>query len=143
MIQLVLGCNFCIIGIDLLVEVYNFVLLLCAGVLIVLIFIVEECIIGLLMGQQNIDMGIQVCIWGMVVVMLFMVFYYCKFGMIVNIVLMVNFVLIIGVMLMILGVIMILLGIVGIVLMVGMVVDVNVLIFECICEELCEGKNLQ
>ncbi|MGT3830622.1 protein translocase subunit SecD [Vibrio cholerae] len=142
-IQSALGRNFRITGIDSSAEAHNLALLLRAGALIAPISIVEERTIGPSMGQQNIDMGIQACIWGMVAVMLFTVLYYRKFGMIANIALMANLVLIIGVMSMIPGATMTLPGIAGIVLTVGMAVDANVLIFERIREELREGKNPQ
>ncbi|ELL7123826.1 protein translocase subunit SecD [Vibrio cholerae] len=142
-IQSALGRNFRITGIESPAEAHNLALLLRAGALIAPISIVEERTIGPSMGQQNIDMGIQACIWGMVAVMLFTVLYYRKFGMIANIALMANLVLIIGVMSMIPGATMTLPGIAGIVLTVGMAVDANVLIFERIREELREGKNPQ
>ncbi len=142
-IQSALGRNFRITGIDSPAEAHNLALLLRAGALIAPISIVEERTIGPSMGQQNIDMGIQACIWGMVAVMLFTVLYYRKFGMIANIALMANLVLIIGVMSMIPSATMTLPGIAGIVLTVGMAVDANVLIFERIREELREGKNPQ
>lgn len=142
-IQSALGRNFRITGIDSPAEAHNLALLLRAGALIAPISIVEERTIGPSMGQQNIDMGIQACIWGMVAVMLFTVLYYRKFGMIANIALMANLVLSIGVMSMIPGATMTLPGIAGIVLTVGMAVDANVLIFERIREELREGKNPQ
>ncbi|EOX4382440.1 protein translocase subunit SecD [Vibrio cholerae] len=142
-IQSALGRNFRITGIDSPAEAHNLALLLRAGALIAPISIVEERTIGPSMGQQNIDMGIQACIWGMVAVMLFTVLYYRKFGMIANIALIANLVLIIGVMSMIPGATMTLPGIAGIVLTVGMAVDANVLIFERIREELREGKNPQ
>ncbi|WP_114805940.1 protein translocase subunit SecD [Vibrio cholerae] len=84
-IQSALGRNFRITGIDSPAEAHNLALLLRAGALIAPISIVEERTIGPSMGQQNIDMGIQACIWGMVAVMLFTVLYYRKFGMIANI----------------------------------------------------------
>ncbi|HGF7177615.1 TPA: protein translocase subunit SecD [Vibrio cholerae] len=142
-IQSALGRNFRITGIDSPAEAHNLALLLRAGALIAPISIVEERTIGPSMGQQNIDMGIKACIWGMLAVMLFTLLYYRKFGMIANIALMANLVLIIGVMSMIPGATMTLPGIAGIVLTVGMAVDANVLIFERIREELREGKNPQ
>ncbi|EHU0376233.1 MULTISPECIES: protein translocase subunit SecD [Vibrio] len=142
-IQSALGRNFRITGIDSPAEAHNLALLLRAGALIAPISIVEERTIGPSMGQQNIDMGIQACVWGMVAVMLFTLLYYRKFGMIANVALMANLVLIIGVMSMIPGATMTLPGIAGIVLTVGMAVDANVLIFERIREELREGKNPQ
>lgn len=142
-IQTALGRNFRITGIDSPAEAHNLALLLRAGALIAPISIVEERTIGPSMGQQNIDMGIQACIWGMVAVMLFTLIYYRKFGLIANMALMANLVLIIGVMSMIPGATMTLPGIAGIVLTVGMAVDANVLIFERIREELREGRNPQ
>ncbi|MFV8457292.1 protein translocase subunit SecD [Vibrio owensii] len=142
-IQSALGRNFRITGIDSAAEAHNLALLLRAGALIAPISIVEERTIGPSMGQQNIDMGIQACIWGMVAVMLFTLLYYRGFGLIANIALMANLVLIIGVMSMIPGATMTLPGIAGIVLTVGMAVDANVLIFERIREELRDGRSPQ
>ncbi|GAK23733.1 LOW QUALITY PROTEIN: export membrane protein SecD [Vibrio sp. JCM 19052] len=142
-IQSALGRNFRITGIDSAAEAHNLALLLRAGALIAPISIVEERTIGPSMGQQNIDMGIQACIWGMVAVMLFTLLYYRGFGLIANIALMANLVLIIGVMSMIPGATMTLPGIAGIVLTVGMAVDANVLIFERIREDFRDGRSPQ
>ncbi|MCM0147666.1 protein translocase subunit SecD [Photobacterium galatheae] len=142
-IQTALGRNFRITGIDTQAEAHNLALLLRAGALIAPISIVEERTIGPSMGQQNIDMGIQACIWGMIAVMLFTLIYYRKFGLIANLALAMNLVLIIGVMSMIPGATMTLPGIAGIVLTVGMAVDANVLIFERIREEIREGRSPQ
>ena len=142
-IQTALGRNFRITGIDSVAEAHNLALLLRAGALIAPISIVEERTIGPSMGQQNIDMGIQACLWGMLAVMLFTAIYYRKFGLVANLALVVNLVLIVGVMSMIPGATMTLPGIAGIVLTVGMAVDANVLIFERIREELREGRNPQ
>lgn len=142
-IQSALGRSFRITGIDSAAEAHNLALLLRAGALIAPISIVEERTIGPSMGQQNIEMGIQACVWGMVAVMLFTLLYYRKFGLIANVALFANLVLIIGVMSMIPGATMTLPGIAGIVLTVGMAVDANVLIFERIREELRDGRNPQ
>ncbi len=142
-IQSALGRNFRITGIDSTAEAHNLALLLRAGALIAPISIVEERTIGPSMGQQNIDQGIQACIWGMVAVMLFTLVYYRKFGLIANVALFANLICIVGIMSMIPGATMTLPGIAGIVLTVGMAVDANVLIFERIREELREGRNPQ
>lgn len=142
-IQTALGRNFRITGIDTQAEAHNLSLLLRAGALIAPISIVEERTIGPSMGQQNIDMGVQACIWGMVAVMIFTLVYYKAFGLIANLALAMNLVLIIGIMSMIPGATMTLPGIAGIVLTVGMAVDANVLIFERIREELREGRSPQ
>ncbi|MGF1699209.1 protein translocase subunit SecD [Photobacterium makurazakiensis] len=142
-IQTALGRNFRITGIDSQAEAHNLALLLRAGALIAPISIVEERTIGPSMGQQNIDMGVQAMIWGMVAVMLFTLIYYRRFGLFANMALLMNLVMIIGVMSMIPGATMTLPGIAGIVLTVGMAVDANVLIFERIREELREGRSPQ
>ncbi len=95
------------------------------------------------MGQQNIDMGIKACLYGLLAVMLFTAVYYRRFGLFANVALLANVVLIIGVMSMIPGATMTLPGIAGIVLTVGMAIDANVLIFERIRDELNEGRNPQ
>ncbi len=142
-IQTALGRNFRITGIDSVAEAHNLALLLRAGALIAPISIVEERTIGPSMGQQNIDMGIQACIFGMLAVMVFTLVYYRRFGMFANFALITNLIMIVGVMSMIPGATMTLPGIAGIVLTVGMAVDANVLIFERIREELREGRNPQ
>ncbi len=142
-IQSALGRNFRITGIDSQSEAHNLALLLRAGALIAPISIVEERTIGPSMGQQNIEMGIKACIWGLIAVMIFTMVYYRRFGLFANCALLANIILIIGVMSMIPGATMTLPGIAGIVLTVGMAIDANVLIFERIREELNEGRNPQ
>jgi preprotein translocase subunit SecD len=142
-IQTALGRSFRITGIDSAAEAHNLALLLRAGALIAPISIVEERTIGPSMGQQNIDQGIQACLWGLLAVMLFTAVYYRKFGLIANVALCANLVCIVGIMSMIPGATMTLPGIAGMVLTVGMAIDANVLIFERIREELLEGRNPQ
>lgn len=93
---------------------------------------------GVLFGVDNVEKGVEVGMYGLVFIIVFCLVYYKMFGVFVFIVLIVNMILIMGLMLLI-GVILIMLGIVGIVFVVGMLVDVNVLIYECIKEELCNG----
>lgn len=142
-IQTLLGRNFRITGIDSQAEAHNLALLLRAGALIAPISIVEERTIGPSMGQENIDMGIKACLFGLLAVMIFTAVYYRRFGLFANCALVANIVLIIGIMSMIPGATMTLPGIAGIVLTVGMAIDANVLIFERIREELAEGRNPQ
>ena len=142
-IQAQLGRSFRITGIDNPAEAHNLALLLRAGALIAPIQIVEERTIGPSMGQQNIDNGMQAMIYGMAAVVIFMAIYYRAFGLVANVALLINIVMIVGVMSMIPGATLTLPGIAGIVLTVGMAVDANVLIFERIREELLEGKSVQ
>lgn len=142
-IQSRLGNNFRITGISNTQEAHNLALLLRAGALIAPIQIVEERTIGPSMGQQNIDSGLHAMALGMGVLVLFMAFYYRKFGLVANMALIFNVVLLVGIMSMIPGATMTLPGIAGIVLTLGMAVDANVLIFERIREELREGRSPQ
>ena len=138
-----LGSNFRITGISSQQEAQNLALLLRAGALIAPIQIVEERTIGPSLGQENINMGMQAIIWGFVLVLVFMVVYYRKFGLVANAALAANLVLIVGVMSMIPGATLTLPGMAGIVLTVGMAVDANVLIFERIREEIKAKRSPQ
>ncbi len=142
-IQSRLGNKFRITGLDSTQEAHNLALLLRAGALIAPIQIVEERNIGPSLGQQNIDNGIKAMLWGMLFLSLFMIFYYKAFGLIANIALCFNFVLIVGMMSLIPGATMTLPGIAGIVLTIGMAVDANVLIYERIREEIRAGRGVQ
>jgi len=142
-IQAQLGRSFRITGLDNAAEAHNLALLLRAGALIAPIQIVEERTIGPSLGQQNIDNGIKAMVYGLLAVVLFMLVYYRKFGLVANAALLFNIVMIVGVMSMIPGATLTLPGIAGIVLTVGMAVDANVLIFERIREELRAGKSIQ
>ena len=142
-IQSRLGSNFRITGIDNVQEAHNLSLLLRAGALIAPIQIVEERTIGPSLGQQNIESGLKAMAFGMGVLVIFMALYYRKFGLVANLALIFNVVLLVGIMSLIPGATMTLPGIAGIVLTLGMAVDANVLIFERIREELREGRSPQ
>lgn len=142
-IQSRLGRRFSITGIDTPQEAQNLALMLRAGALIAPIQIVEERTVGPSLGQENIDAGMSAVMLGFGLVLIFMLIYYKKFGMVANTALAANLVLIIGVMSMIPGATLTLPGIAGIVLTVGMAVDANVLIFERIREELKAGRSPQ
>jgi preprotein translocase subunit SecD len=140
-IQARLGRSFRITGLDAPGEAQNLALLLRAGALIAPILIVEERTVGPSLGQENIELGLNAILWGMLSVLIFMVIYYKAFGLVANVALAANLVLLIGVMSMIPGATLTLPGMAGIVLTVGMAVDANVLIFERIREELAEGRS--
>ncbi len=140
-IQAVLGRSFRITGLDAPGEAQNLAVLLRAGALIAPILIVEERTIGPSLGKENIELGMNAIMWGMLAVVGFMVLYYKWFGVVANIALAANVVLLIGVMSMIPGATLTLPGMAGIVLTVGMAVDANVLIFERIREELASGRS--
>ncbi|NKF51045.1 protein translocase subunit SecD [Shewanella sp. WXL01] len=141
-IQARLGRNFVINGLD-HKEAQSLALLLRAGALIAPVTIVEERTIGPSLGAENIESGMQAMIWGMAIVLLFMLIYYRAFGFIANLALMANLIMVVGVMSMIPGAVLTLPGIAGMVLTVGMAVDGNVLVFERIREELLAGRTVQ
>jgi preprotein translocase subunit SecD len=142
-IQARLGKNFRITGSGSQSEAHNLALLLRAGALIAPIQIVEERTVGPSLGAENVQLGFQAIMGGFALVFLFMIFYYRAFGVIANLALGANLVLIVGVMSMIPGATLTLPGMAGIVLTVGMAVDANVLIFERIREEIRAGKTIQ
>ncbi len=141
-IQGVFSKRFQITGLDSVKESHNLALLLRAGALAAPIRIVEERTIGPSLGQDNIDQGTRSVVIGMLLVIVFMVMYYRGFGLVANLALLVNLVLIVAVLSM-LQATLTLPGIAGIVLTVGMAVDANVLIFERIREELRNGNTPQ
>jgi len=136
------GRRFQTTGLDSPAEAHQLALLLKAGALAAPIEIVEERTIGPSLGQDNIDQGFMSVMVGLALVMVFMIVYYRVFGIVANIALATNLVLIVAV-LSILQATLTLPGIAGIVLTVGMAVDANVLIFERIREELRIGSTPQ
>ena len=138
-----LGNSFRITGIDSQNEAHSLSLSLRAGALIAPIQIVEERTIGPSMGAENISKGFNSMVAGLGLTVLFMALYYRVFGLIANMALIMNVVVIIAVMSLVPGAVLTLPGIAGIVLTVGMAVDANVLINERIREELRSGKSPQ
>lgn len=137
-IQSALGSSFRITGLDSIPEAAELALLLRAGSLAAPMYFVQERTIGPSLGQKNIDAGMMSVLLGFVLVLCYMVVYYRGFGVIANIALTLNLMLLIACM-SILSATLTLPGIAGIVLTVGMAVDANVLIFERIKEELKSG----
>ena len=137
------GSQFQITGIDSPAEAQNLAVLLRSGALIAPIQIVEERTIGPSLGAQNVEQGLQASFWGLMVVVVFKIIYYRKFGIIADIALIANIVLLVGLMSLLPGATLTMPGIAGIVLAVGMSVDANVLIFERIKEEIRNGRPIQ
>lgn len=104
--------------------------------------IVEEAIVGPSLGAEAISAGLISVIGGLLLVLVFMIVYYAKAGIVANVALFANIFFIFGV-LASLQAVLTLPGIAGIVLTIGMAVDANVLIFERIREELERGKSLR
>lgn len=129
-------------GLDNPQEARNLALLLRAGALAAPVDIVEERTVGPSLGQDNIDKGLMSVVVGFVLVLIFMAVYYKTFGLVANVALAFNLVVIVAV-LSLLQATLTLPGIAGIVLTVGMAVDANVLIFERIKEEIKIGNTPQ
>ncbi|MBI4694569.1 MAG: protein translocase subunit SecD [Gammaproteobacteria bacterium] len=137
-----LGKRFQITGLGSTEEAHNLALLLRSGALAVPIDIIEERTIGPSLGQANIDRGLHSCVVGYMAVVIFMLFRYRTFGLIANLALALNVVLLVALLSM-LQATLTLPGIAGILLTVGMAVDANVLINERIREELRNGNSPQ
>lgn len=142
-IQSRLGSSFRITGIGNIHEARQLALLLRAGALIAPIQIVEERIIGPMLGQENITQGLEACLWGLASSIVFMVTWYRKFGVIATIGLILNLILIVSVMSLLPGATLTMPGIAGIVLTLAVAIDANVLINERIKEELNNGNSIQ
>lgn len=137
-----LGKRFHITGLNSTQEARNLALLLRSGALAAPIDIIEERTVGPSLGRDNIKQGYESVILGFVLVLIFMVVYYKVFGLIANIALALNVVLLVALMSM-LQATLTLPGIAGIVLTVGMAVDANVLIFERMREEVRNRNSPQ
>jgi len=137
-VQSALGSSFRITGLDSIPEAAELALLLRAGALAAPMYFVQERTIGPSLGQKNIDAGFMSVVFGFSLVLLYMLAFYRGFGLIANVALVLNLMLLVACM-SILSATLTLPGIAGIVLTVGMAVDANVLIFERIKEELKAG----
>jgi len=141
-IQTALGNSFRITGLDGAGEASELALLLRAGSLAAPMYFVEERTVGPSLGQENIDLGLTSVQIGLALVVVFMLAFYGVFGVIANVALAFNLLLVAAVM-SLLGFTLSLPGIAGVVLTVGMAVDANVLIFSRIKEELRAGMAPQ
>jgi len=137
-VQSALGSSFRITGLDSIPEAAELALLLRAGALAAPMYFVQERTIGPSLGQKNIDAGVTSVAFGFALVLIYMLVFYRGFGVVANVTLTLNLMLLLACM-SILSATLTLPGIAGIVLTVGMAVDANVLIFERIKEELKAG----
>ena len=131
--------NFQITGVN-PIEGRELALLLRAGGLAAPLSAVEERAIGPSLGQDNIDKGVNAMVFGMLAAFVFMAIYYKVFGLIADVVLVANVVLLTA-FLSLVGAALTLPGIAAVVLTVGMAVDANILIYERIREELRNGVS--
>ena len=104
--------------------------------------IVEDVVIGPTLGKVAQSQGIRSIVSGLIIVLVFMIFYYSGGGIVANLALFFNIFFILGILAQ-LSASLTLPGIAGIVLTIGMSIDANVLIFERIKEEIRNGANLK
>ncbi|HKL53215.1 MAG TPA: protein translocase subunit SecD, partial [Wenzhouxiangellaceae bacterium] len=136
------GRQFQTTGLDSAREASQLALLLRSGALAAPVEIIEERTVGPSLGADNIEQGFNSVIIGFCLVLVLMAVYYKVFGLVANLALTANLMLVVALLSMI-GATLTLPGIAGIVLTVGMAVDANVLIFERIREELRLGNTPQ
>lgn len=103
--------------------------------------IIQEQVVGPSLGAKSINAGMLSFIIAFVLVLLYMIFFYTRAGVIADIALLCNVVFLLGV-LVSFGAVLTLPGIAGLVLTMGMAVDANVIIYERIKEELAAGKGI-
>lgn len=123
-------------------EAEDIVVILKSGALPAPMDIIEEGQVGPSLGAASIRAGTISILLGLGIVALFMILYYRTAGMIANLALLMNVILIFGI-LAGFGATLTMPGIAGIVLTIGMAIDANVLIFERIREELTAGRTLK
>jgi preprotein translocase subunit SecD len=139
-IQGVFGKNFQTSGIGSPSEASDLALLLKGGSLAAPVDIVSEYVVGPSLGADNITQGLRAVLIGLGLVLVAAAIYYKLFGLVADIALFFNLVLLVAVMSLI-GVTLTMPGIAGIVLTLGMAIDANVLICERIREELRNGSS--
>ncbi|WP_022835606.1 protein translocase subunit SecD [Salisaeta longa] len=127
-------------GLESRAEAQDIVTILQSGALPAPLDIIEERTVGPSLGEASIRAGFISAVVGLLLVALFMIFYYRTAGIVADVALLLNIVLILGV-LAAFNATLTLPGIAGIVLTIGMAVDANVLIFERIREEMATGKT--
>ncbi len=123
-------------------EAKNLAIVLRAGALPAPVNIIENRTVGPSLGRDSVRAGVVATGIGLICVMLFMVIYYRLSGLVVNLALILNLIILLGMMAYFRATLT-LPGIAGIILIIGMSVDANVLIFERIREELRAGKTVR
>ncbi len=122
-------------------EAQDLSLILKTGALPVPLKIVENRTVGASLGSDSVQDGLKGILYGCLAVILFMIIYYKLSGLVADIAVVFNVIIIVAVMVLFHGTLT-LPGMAGIVLTMGMAVDANVLIYERIKEELRGGKSI-
>jgi preprotein translocase subunit SecD len=139
-LQGVFSNNFQTTGLGSQQEAADLARLLRAGSLAAPMVIIEERIIGPSLGAENVQRGMQAVFWSFMFVLAFFLVYYKTFGIVTNLALLLNLLMVVAIM-SVIGATLTLPGLAGIALTVGLSVDANVLINERIREELRNGNT--
>ena len=139
-LQGVFGPNFQTTGLASQEEAADLARLLRAGSLAAPMVIIEERIIGPSLGAENVQRGVQAVFWSFMFVLAFFLVYYKIFGIVTNLALLLNLLMVVAIM-SVIGATLTLPGLAGVALTVGLSVDANVLINERIREELRNGNT--
>ena len=129
-------------GLDSVEEAEDIAIVLRAGALPVPVTIIDQKIVGPSLGADSVQQGTSSILIGLVLVILFIIFYYRMSGFIASFSLIWTLILLLGI-LALLQATLTLPGIAGLILTVGMSIDANVIIFERIREELRKGKTVR
>lgn len=129
-------------GIDSREEASDLVTVLKSGALPAPVNIVSERTVGPTLGEESVRAGFISVVVGLLLVVLFMIMYYHTAGVVADIALLLNVILILGILAGFKATLT-LPGIAGIVLTIGMAVDANVLIYDRVREEQATGKTLR
>ncbi|MAQ72523.1 MAG: protein translocase subunit SecD [Candidatus Marinimicrobia bacterium] len=129
-------------GLDSIQEAEDIAIVLRAGSLPVPVTIQEERTVGASLGADSVSSGAYSMLIGLLIVILFIIFYYRLSGLIASFAVIWTLILLLGI-LALLGATLTLPGIAGLILTVGMSVDANVIIFERIKEELRNGRSVR
>ena len=138
----IFGGDTVIEGLDSVEEAEDIAIVLRAGALPVPVTIIDQKIVGPSLGADSVQQGTSSILIGLVLVVLFIIFYYRMSGFIASFSLIWTLILLLGI-LALLQATLTLPGIAGLILTVGMSIDANVIIFERIREELRKGKTVR
>ena len=138
----IFGGSTVIEGLDSVEEAEDVAIVLRAGALPVPVTIIDQKIVGPSLGADSVQQGTTSILIGLVLVVLFIIFYYRMSGFIASFSLIWTLILLLGI-LALLQATLTLPGIAGLILTVGMSIDANVIIFERIREELRKGKTVR
>jgi len=131
-----------IVGIREIDEAKRITIILRAGSLPVPLNIIEERTVGPSLGEDSIKRGTRAAVFGLILIMIFMVMYYKFAGIVADVALILNIIFVMAA-LSVLNAALTLPGIAGLILTIGIAVDANVLIYERIREEIKAGRTLR